>query len=637
MFATLSSIAAFLVIVLALLALGAPWAKRLVPTGRAERMTWALAIGGAFASMIALGLGLVGLFTPHVLIGLTIPAAVVGLIQLPRWLQLPKPLSNDRWPWIDRAVITLAGFGVALSFVSALAPPTAGDAMCYHLQLAKEFLLHGGLPYLPESEESTYPLVQELAYSWGLALGDAVTAQLMAWLSGVLLIGATYVLANLLSTKRVARLSAATLALVPAISNPMSAPLNDLAVAAFCTLTLASAVNAFRLGHVRWFVLGGLMLGTALGIKYNALLFASGLTVYGVIMLASGVWQNRNRQEAETSTSAERTWKGCFTQIALTVVISAIVAAPWYGRALYHTGNPVYPYLSSVFGSDGPPVLRSSKRPLDWTAADVLSAPWQLTMTPESFGGRSHQLGILFLALLPGVILIRRPSELVPVLLVAGVYALAWFGLKQNIRFLLPVVPILAIACMIVWQQMAHVPRIGWAFACVLVGVTLFHSAISMKRAMPNVSVAMGLETRDAFLARHEPVWSIAKVAGECLPPDARVLSQEMRLFWFPRPAAREAILRRKLGWQMEYDAWLADAKQIGFTHLLLAAALDDVAPQYDSTLSDWAERNPQQCRLVAEAMGQDTEGGRRRYRLMKLIDTPDVVAERVDISNPPR
>lgn len=637
MLATIGSMTAFAVLVLTMIALGTPWAVRLFPIDRAERFTWALGIGATLASFVGLGLGLLELFTPSILIGLTIAAALLGLVQLPKILRVHEPTSHEKWPWADWMVLTLAGFGIAVSFVAALAPPTAGDAMCYHLQLAKEFLHHGGLQYLPESEESTYPLVQELAYSWGLALGDAVTAQLLAWLSGVLLIGATYSLAKQITNPRVARLSAAMLALVPAVSNPMSAPLNDLAVAAFCTLALASAILALRSRHARWFTLGGLMLGTALAIKYNALLFAGGLMVYGGMMLVGGYWQRVCRDRTELLPPCKRSFRRDVAQIALTMVIAAAVAGPWYARAAYHTGNPVYPYLSSVFGSDGPPVLRSSKRPLDWTAEDVLAAPWQLTMTPARFGGRSHQLGVLFLALLPGVFLIRRPKSLVPVLVVASVYAVAWFGLKQNIRFLLPVVPILAILCMIVWQQMADVPRLGWAFVALLLSVTLFHSAIAMKRTLPNVSVAMGLETRDAYLTRHEPVWPIAKLAGKSLPPEVRVLSQEMRLFWFPRSAAREAILRRKLGWKMEYSDWLAEAKEMGFTHLLLAEALDDVAPQYDPTLSNWAQHHPQKCRLVAEATGRDTEGGRRRYRLMKLIDTPDVVAERVDVKSSPR
>ena len=67
-------------------------------------------------------------------------------------------------------------------------------------------------------------------------------------------------------------------------------------------------------------------------------------------------------------------------------------------------------------------------------------------MRPDVVGGRGHQLGVVFLAALPGLFLTRRLRGLGVLLAVAGVYFIVWYCLRQNVRFLLPIVALMAIA-----------------------------------------------------------------------------------------------------------------------------------------------------------------------------------------------
>src|SRR5262249_23108043 len=60
--------------------------------------------------------------------------------------------------------LTLAG-----TLVTPLPPVTDGDALCYHLQVPKEFLRRGSAVYLPDLHETVYPLVTEMLYAVGLA------------------------------------------------------------------------------------------------------------------------------------------------------------------------------------------------------------------------------------------------------------------------------------------------------------------------------------------------------------------------------------------------------------------------------------------------------------------------------------
>src|SRR5258708_3718188 len=94
-----------------------------------------------------------------------------------------EPVEPGRW-----LVVCLSGLASCVLFgslLSALAPPTACDAMCYHLELPKRFLEQHALVYLPDSDNSTYPMLVEMWYLWALALDGGTAAQLVHWCLGI--------------------------------------------------------------------------------------------------------------------------------------------------------------------------------------------------------------------------------------------------------------------------------------------------------------------------------------------------------------------------------------------------------------------------------------------------------------------
>ena len=172
-------------------------------------------------------------------------------------------------------MLLLAGAACVGSLVGALAPPTAGDALCYHLDLPKRFLAEHALCYPPYSDNATFPLLVEMWYLWGLALDGAVAAQLVHWTLGILLALAAVVLARPILGRAWAWIVGAVVVLVPGVNNQMTAPLNDLGLAVLTTLALAAWWRAtVGMEGRRWFLLAGLAGGGALGTKYLALVFA---------------------------------------------------------------------------------------------------------------------------------------------------------------------------------------------------------------------------------------------------------------------------------------------------------------------------------------------------------------------------
>ena len=123
------------------------------------------------------------------------------------------------------------------TLLTALAPVTDGDALCYHLQVPKVFLARGAVGFEPDLHETVYPLLTELLYAVALAFRGPVACRLISWVLGLVFAANVTALARPSLGAR-AWWAGAVALLVPAVSNGMSAPLNDVALAAFGTAAI---------------------------------------------------------------------------------------------------------------------------------------------------------------------------------------------------------------------------------------------------------------------------------------------------------------------------------------------------------------------------------------------------------------
>jgi len=448
-------------------------------------------------------------------------------------------------------------------------------------------------------------------------LDGPVAAGLVHWGLGVLVGLAAVVLARPVLGREAAWLVGGVVLLVPGVNNQMTAPLNDLALVLSTTVALAAwwrgvVAEAGR----RWYLLAGLAAGGALATKYTALVFAVAMGI-GLV----GSWLRRPRRRRELAGGA-----------AVVAVVAISVGGLWYVRAAWYRGNPVYPFLGEALAggpadlADPHQTLPRSKSPLGRTPLGPLVAVWKVTMEPEGLGGRGHQPGVLFLAFLPGLAVVRRLRGLGGLLGVGLAYGVVWYLLRQNVRFLLPLVPILAVGVVWVWLEARRFDRIPRAVITVLIVVLAgAYAAVPLARCGGQAAVALGLERRTDYLRRHEPTWQAADVSNRCFGAEGHLLSQDYRAYYFQCRVTREAVYRRRTGYQrgITRPGQLAGLlHRAGFTHLLLAENLSRRGIQYDRTLSrlveaEWAAGQTDSLLPLAEYRFTDADGALRRYRLV--------------------
>ncbi len=493
------------------------------------------------------------------------------------------------------------------TLLTALTPVTDGDALCYHLQVPKLFLWRGAAVFDPDLHETIYPLLTEALYAVALAFRGPVACRLVHWVLGLVLAANVTALARPSLGPRAWWAGAITL-LVPAVSNSMGAPLNDASLAAFGTAALVAWARFHDGPSARGAALVGLLAGLALGVKYPALVWTG---LLGLAIVASSLIRLQHIRI-------------CLKHLSIFSLTAILVGGGWYLRALVHTGNPVYPFFRQVFGGAGlDEVLDPIKRPLAVSAWNLLTAMGPMTLEPDRFDSFSHQFGPVFLLFLPALALERAPRR---VLGIAGLgYAmmmLCWTQ-RQSMRFVLIGVGPLAVAVAWLastWWERRSTP--GRILVAVLVLALGFEASLALARARHGIGVVVGRETGSSYLTRREPTFRVARWVDGHLPPEARIVGQDHRGYYFPRDYTMELAHRRRTGLGTRGESAtevVSRLRAAGFTHVLLAPPIPESAVEFDPTLgrllAPWLAGRPPLYRAEIA----DPDGVVRRYEIHEL------------------
>ena len=234
-------------------------------------------MGLGLMALGVLGLGELGWLNR---IGLAVLLAVLMEMGLRPALRMLRELRGpvrarlddpDRRGSMPGRIVAVA-MGIALlgTAMVATGPVTDGDALCYHLQVPKVFLMGDAAGFDPDLHETVYPLVTELIYAVALEFRGPVACRWIQWFLGLALAANVAAMARPALGRR-AWWAGAIVLLAPAISNGMSAPLNDVALAAFGAAAIFAWTRLLDRPSGKSAVVAGILAGLAVGVKYPAL------------------------------------------------------------------------------------------------------------------------------------------------------------------------------------------------------------------------------------------------------------------------------------------------------------------------------------------------------------------------------
>ncbi len=540
-----------------------------------ERWALGATLGLGLLGSVVFGLGAVGGLYPavaYLLLGVLGVAGGPEVRTLVRGLRPrlhPMPGNRIRWLWLYAGLVGLLSLG------AALLPPTAWDALVYHLQGPRLHVEAHRLIAVPENFYLNSPAQVEMLFTWGLLLQGDLLAQLLHWVFWPLTAILLYALVRRNGNPEVGGWAVALWASVPFAGELAGVAYVDVGLTAFVLGSAYAFLKWTESQNARWLTLAALFLGLAMATKYTA------VTWLGLLALLVVYHGARDQKRPVGWVVSQATKMG---------MIAALPVLPWLVKNWIVTGNPVYPFL---WGGVGWNETRAAW--LLWPGhgysrnlLDYLALPWTMTVTGVSrTAAFDATTGPLLLCLAPWVVLFRGLPKAVryALILIGGQWVLFALLIGRYVylaetRLLLPAFPLLCLVAAFVLDHLSLWDRAGLRLSRVVRGIVVMVLVLTLateawaflgSRPLPAL---LGLEPRQNYLARRlGAFWDAMSYVNEQLPDHVRLFFLwEPRGYYCDRPAQADVTLDNLAQLRVRYgdaDRAVAALQAGGFTHLL--------------------------------------------------------------------
>lgn len=440
---------------------------------------------------------------------------------------------RDRFETFAAIVIALL---TGASFLAALGPELEPDALSYHLPVAWDAGYLSDL-FNPWNYPTGYPLLAEYAFGALTEFHRTEAARVLHWLTTLLAIAATALLARRAGDRRAGWLAATILAGVPLVAWTSQTANTDGFAMLYFALAVLRLDDHLRSGERGDLLTAALFAGLCASTKlWNLML----IPLLAVVVVPFWLRVRRGQQRPGLFFS--------IGQAALFCLTAALVYAPWALRAWHHTGDPLYPLLSAWTADESTAAFFHyiAQRVRETYGAGfglkaMLLLGWNLTFKPELFG--HLPLGWLLLPLLTfGLVRLRHYPLLYLLTPLAAVSLAVWFVTSQQVRYLAPwLVYGAALAALPVAEAALKKTAVAWiVVALALTGWGPLIAAQWPRAGFtPHIywSQLTGLQTRDEIRAAHAyndewSLWNFLRSVS-AYPDEKHLISDGAQAHWW--------------------------------------------------------------------------------------------------------
>ncbi|MGD0279892.1 MAG: phospholipid carrier-dependent glycosyltransferase [Smithella sp.] len=429
---------------------------------------------------------------------------------------------------------------LASEFILNLTPPIARDALIHHLAIPKLWLKNGGFYEIKWADFSYYPMNVDLLYLLPLYFNKDFMANFIHMGFGI---GTALLIYHYLNNK-IGRI-AGLLGILVFLSTPIVVRLStqayvDLGLAFFTTASILAFIR-YRDGkfkEFKWLFFSSFTMGLALGTKYNALIawFFLSLTIVYVYSKDTG-----------------RQGKAIIYGMIF-FLISLFVFSPWLIKNIILTDNPLYPLFKGIFNTNSATIERSAFPIVSedshtgfFQMREIMYGDsfWKtLTIPIRFFFQGQDNSDRYFDGVLNPILIILSPFALMNksdyrdklYFMSFAVYfiIIAFFLNEMRIRYILPVVPVLAILTVMglinIWNWTISrsillrkvLMVLVLSFFIVMMSKNIFYIKNYYQTISP-MSYILGKESKDEFITRHISSYPAIQYINTHTPEDAKV------------------------------------------------------------------------------------------------------------------
>lgn len=501
-----------------------------------------IAVGAIVTSLVWFFLGVAGLYSPLAAIIITVVGFLEGGLSLVR---VREPKTDSRPPekatGFDKVLLFLIAVPACLAFIASLAPPIAKDTLLYHFAVPKAFIAQHSNAFIDGNIASYLALGTEMQTVWAMLLGNIVSVRAgeaaggaVVFLFFPLLLAAVYGWSREAGVSRV--LSLTSTLMVAAIPTAFHVALSgyiDISLALYVTLAVYSLGRWWKTLATGPLVLVAIFLGGALAVKLTAVFVFAAFALVVLLRARDAGTQDASLRPADDShpvdiqdnTQAGSLRSGSSGKIVAmgfaALLLSGVIASPWYLRDWAATGSPVFPFYMSIWKgtANGWDVERSNLFQTlntryggaDINKTNYLMSPLRVSLAaqpenPELYDGvlgAAFAIGVPFLL---WALWRRKLAEEISIAIgISGIVYLFWLFSSPQLRYLLPTTPLLAVGIVASIESVPYDKGLRTAakYSLLAASVLAMLTSVAWFCQKAPLRVVLGGETRDQYLTRN--------------------------------------------------------------------------------------------------------------------------------------
>jgi hypothetical protein len=457
--------------------------------------------------------------------------------------------------------------------------------MIHHLAIPKLWLAHGGFYEIPWANFSYFPMNIDLLYLIPLYFKNDIVPKFIHFAFGL---GTGLLVYNYIKnrlSKNWGLLGFLIFFTAPVIIRLSTTAYVDLGMTFFTTASILAFVR-WRDGtykDTKWLVLSAVCMGLAAGSKYNALIAWLFLNLMMVFYYS---------RDTEKGLPALRYGLAFFA-------IALLVVSPWFIKNYIQTGNPIYPLFDQFFRADSgwaSNIFHRREIVFGESFLETILIPIRIFFQGKDGSAQFFDgaLNPILIIMLPFAFLNRELNRDKMFFLLFSVFFFfaAYFLTVVRIRYILPVIPFLAILSVVGIKNVVnwagkksgmirHAGLFGIpAIVIILISFNFLYVKNYFNSIQP-VKYILNQETRDEFLTRHVGSYPAVKYINENLLDDARIFLMFLgrRGYYLNRPYYHEqsfgmnviSNMVKASGDRQDFQAYL---RSLDCTHILMRTDL---------------------------------------------------------------
>lgn len=362
-----------------------------------------------------------------------------------------------------------------VNLIGALGPELSFDALWYHLTLPQLFLQHHMIYHIPGGllYYSDMPKLAEMLYITGLSFGSEIIPKLMHFSFGILCCIALYQL-----SKRYLSSTHSMLAVLIFYTNlvvgweSITAYI-DVIRTFFELLAIYAWILWYETKQQKWFYLSAIMIGFAIQTK---LLAIGSLFIMLILTFIYFLKQKSNQSFIH--------W---IIRLFTYSFISLLPSVPWFIFSYIHTGNPVYPFFTSLY----------TVTPSSFSLINIIRDLLML------FTHAADPISPLYIITLPLLFVsLKKYKPLFPLLLYSFLAIIFWYFTPRTGggRFILPYIPIFSLMTSYCIEKAKELRIFLLIISILVICISIGYRSITNAKYIP---VIIGKESQQQFLTRH--------------------------------------------------------------------------------------------------------------------------------------